>query len=157
MSGDLLRYLSGPNPYSPWWSPLAGVLLVAVLGWLAGLIVWTLPPRQLRRIPGIRWVHAGVIRRRFAAAISATMAQHRTDDLSTAAAAAVMSRTLRSFLALASDSRAQYVHTRHLAAGELASAAPVLAAFEEARYNPGSLVDLASTAHAAEAVIRSWT
>jgi hypothetical protein len=156
MSDDLLRYLSGPNPYSPWWMALAAVMLLAVIGWYAGVVIWTLPTRQLRSIPGIRAVHARVIRHQFTASIRAASTRHRTGELSTAAAAAAISRTLRSFLALRSGSRVQYLHIRAVT-GELATAAPVLAALNDARFGTASEIDLAAAAHAAEEVIRSWT
>jgi hypothetical protein len=156
MSDDLLRYLSDPNPYSPWWMALAAVMLLAVIGWYAAVVIWTLPTRRLRSIPGIRALHARVIRRQFTASIRAASARHQTGELSTAAAAAAISRTLRSFLAVTSGSRVQYLHISAVT-GDLAAAAPVLAALNDARFATATHIDLAATAHAAEEVIRSWT
>jgi len=156
MSGDLLRFLSGPSSYSPWWWVLAAALLVLVAGWIAGVVVWTLPPRQLSRLPGLRTAHARVIRDRFARSIRRTSRQQRSGELSTAAAAAVMSRTLRSFLALTTGERAQYVHIGPITAGRLAPAAPVLSALDDVRYNTASSVDLTRTAREAEELIRTW-
>jgi hypothetical protein len=158
MPSDLLYHLSGPTAYSSWWLVIAAALVVAVIGWYAGVVVWTLPPRRLARIPLIRAVHARLIRRGFARSIRVAGQRHRAGGLSSAQAAAVMSRTLRSFLALrAGGSGARYMHVGDIAAGDLAPAAPVLSALNDARFNHRSQVDLTRIERDAEEVIRSWS
>jgi hypothetical protein len=155
--GDLLRYLGGPTPYPSWWLAIGGAIVLAVIGWYVGVVVWTLPAQRLRKIPLIRLLHARLIRRRFARSIRAASERHRKGMLSPAQAAAMMSRTLRSFLTLTTDHRVQYMHVDDIAVGDLAPAAPVLSALNDARFNAASRVDLTSTGHDAEELIRSWS
>jgi len=155
--GDLLRYLSGPSPYSSWWLVLGVVILAGVIAWCAGVLVWTLPPEQLRRVPLIRSLHARLIRRRFAHTIRSARKDYRTGELSAPQVATVMRRTLRSFLALMTGGRAQYMHVGDMAASSLAPAAPVFTALNDVQFNTASRVDLDGVAGEAEELIRSWS
>lgn len=157
VSGDLLRYLSGPIPYSPWWILAAAALLAVIVGWYVGVVVWTLPPDRLRRMPLIRSLHSRLIRRRFSRSIRTSGEHYQAGRLSATEAATAMSRTLRSFLAVTSGSRIQYMHVGEIAAGDLAPAATVISALNDARFNTTSGVDLTRTAQEAEELIRSWS
>lgn len=157
MPGDLLRYLSGPSPYSSWWLVPGLVIVAAVIAWCAGVLVWTLPPARLRGMPLVGSLHARLIRRRFAHTIRTAMDGYRTGALSATEAATVMRRTLRSFLALVTGSRAQYMHVGDMAAGNLAPAAPLFAALNDIQFNAASAVDLDAVADDAEELISSWS
>jgi hypothetical protein len=158
MPDDLLRYLSGPGPYSSWWLVVGQVILAAVIAWYAGVLVWTQSPERLRRIPLIRSLHAGLLRRRFAHSIRTARNDYQAGELSAAQAAAAMRRTLRSFLSLQTGSRTQFMHVGDMAASRnLAPAAPVLSALNEAQFNTTSDAELIRIGHEAEELIRSWS
>ena len=157
MPDDLLRYVSGPMPYSPWWLWLGVVLLVGVIAWCAGIFVWTLPSHRLRRIPVVRSLHAALLRRRFTRTIRSVDKQYREGELSAAQACAQMSRTMRSFLHQATGTRAQYMHVDDITASPLATAAPLFSELNDAQFNTTSRVDVRKVGAAAEEMIRAWT
>ncbi|MBV9088517.1 MAG: hypothetical protein JO044_01215 [Mycobacteriaceae bacterium] len=157
MPDDLLRYLGAPASYSSWWLVLGVLLALGAIVWCAAVVVWTMPPKRLRRIPVIRSVHGRLVRRRFAGSIRAARDGYRGGELSAAQAAAVMRRTLRSFFALTATGRAPYMHVTDMAASDLASAAPVFRALNDAQFNTGSRVDVNSVGDEAEELIRSWS
>ncbi|OBI97909.1 hypothetical protein [Mycobacterium asiaticum] len=157
MPGDgLLRFIGGPLRFSGWWPLLGVLLLLAVVGWYAGIFVWTLPPARLRRIPVINGLHARVNRRRFTRVVRKIGAQYREGTLTPTAASARLSRTLRSFLYVATGIRAQYLHVEQLAGGPLAAAAPLFAGLNDARFNPEAHPDVAELGRSAEELITSW-
>lgn len=157
MPDDLLRFVSGPTPYSPWWLWFGLALLLFVIAWYAGVLVWTLPSEQLRSIPVIRSIHAAVLRRRFTRSIRTIDARHRAGELSKAEAGAQVSRTLRSFLHQATGTPAQYMHLDAISASDLAVAGPLLSALNDAQFNAGSPVNVREVGVAAEELIRSWS
>jgi hypothetical protein len=154
---DLLRYVGGPLPYSPWWLWIGITLLMLVILWYIGVLVWTLPSHRLRRIPFVRRLHARLLRHRFIRTVRTIDKRCRTGELKPAEAGARMSRTLRSFLHQATGTRAQYMHVDAIANSDIAAAAPLLSALNEAQFNPGSRVDLGRIGSAAEELIRTWT
>ncbi len=156
MPGDLLRYLGGPTGFGSWWWLVAAGSAAVVLGWYAGVYVWTLPPARLRRAPVIAGVHRWLLRRRFARAIDTAAALHRAGQLSRQQAASQMSRTLRSFLHVTTGTRAQYLHIDAITVStELQAAAPVLTALNDAQFCTDA-VDLERVAHGVSEVIRTW-
>ena len=156
MPGDLLRYLGGSASYSSWWLVLGVLMLMAVIVWWAAVVVWTMPAQRLRRIPVIGDLHGRLMRRKFARSIRAAREDYRAGEMSTAHAAAVMRRTLRSFFTLTSTDRARYMHVADMAASDLASAAPLFCALNDAQFNTHSHVDIDGVGDEAEELIRSW-
>ncbi|MGV0793866.1 hypothetical protein [Mycolicibacterium sp. XJ1819] len=156
MPDDLLRFVSGPIPYSGWWLWLGMGLLAVVIAFYVGVFVWTLPSHRLRSLPVVRSLHATLLRRRFAAAIATVGERYRTGELSAAQTGAAMSRTLRSFLHQATGVRAQYMHVDDLGSSELAAAAPLIEALNDVRFNTASAVDVEGAGATAEELIRSW-
>ena len=157
MPGDLLRYVSGPMPYSSWWLWLGLLLLTLVIAWCASVFVWTLPSHRLRRIPVVRDLHAALLRRRFTRTIRSVDKQYRAGELSAAQACAQMSRTLRSFLHQATGTPAQYMHVDDITASPLAKAAPLFSKLNDAQFNTTSRVNVSQAGSAAEEMIRTWT
>jgi hypothetical protein len=154
---DLLHFVGGPMPYSPWWLWLGLLLFLLVIGWCAGVFVWTLPSHRLRRIPVVRSLHAALLRRRFTHAIRSVDKQYRAGELSAAQASAQMSRILRSFLHQATGTRAQYMHLDDITASPLAKAVPLFSELNDAQFNATSDVDVTAAGSAAEEMIRTWT
>jgi hypothetical protein len=153
---DLLRFVSGPTPYSAWWLWIALALLVIVIAWCVGVFVWTLPSERLRSMPVVRSLHGQLLRRRFARAIRSIDERYRAGDISAVQAGAQMSRTLRSFLHQATGTRAQYMHVDDIGSSDLAKAAPVFSALNDAQFNTASPVNVSRVGSTAEELIRSW-
>jgi hypothetical protein len=143
-------------PYSTTWLWLGLLLIIVVICWYVGVFVWTMPSQRLRRLPAVRSLHGRLLRRRFARAVTRIGARHRDGELTAAEAGAAMSRTLRSFLNQATGTRAQYMHLDDIASGELAPAAPTLAALDDAQFNTASPVRVDEVGAATEELIRSW-
>jgi hypothetical protein len=154
---DLLRYVFGPQPYSVWWLWTAVLLICAVIAWYTTVFVWTLPSHQLRRIPVVRRMHGRLIRSRFARCVQRIADEHDAGRMSSPAACAAISRTLRSFLHQATGARAQYLQLSSIAEGDLAAAAPLLARLGDAQFDADARVDVTDVSSRAQELIRSWT
>lgn len=157
MQTDLLRYVSGPSPFSLAWMVIAALLIAALIGWYVAVYVWTMPPTTLRKIRGVSMLHRRLLARRFARTVAATTNTYRAGAISEVQACAGYSRTLRSFLNVSTGQRAQYMHTADLAGGALAPAAPLIAALNDARFTPMASVDVEQIGASVEEMIRSWT
>lgn len=156
MPDDVLRFVIGPLPYSASWLWLGLALLAVVIAWCVGVFVWTLPAERLRSLPWIRSLHSRWLRRRFSRAIRSIDARHRAGELSGAQASRQMSRTLRSFLHQATGARAQYMHVEDIRSSDLATAAPLFNALNDAQFNTASPVDISQVGATAEELIRTW-
>ena len=157
MPDDLLRFVSGPAPYSPWWLWLGLALVLLVIAWYVTIFVWTMPSEQLRRVPVIRTLHSAVLRRRFIRSIRRIDARHRAGELSRTEAGTQISRTLRSFLHQATGTPAQYMHVEAIVASDLAAAGPLFAELNDAQFDPGSPAKVSAMGEAAEELIRTWS
>jgi hypothetical protein len=153
---DLLRFVGGPPSYSTWWLWIGVALIVLVVLVYAGILVATMPSARLRELPGVRDVHARVLRHRFVRRVRGIVARHRDGELSAAQTGAELSRTLRSFLHQATGRPAQYMHLKAIAAEDLAAAAPVLEALGEVQFDATSTRDVERLGADTEEVIRSW-
>lgn len=156
MPDDLLRFVGGPMTYSAGWLWLGLGLLTIVIVWYAGVFVWTLPAHRLRALPGVRSLHATLLRRRFAHSVRRTASRHRAGELTAAQAGAAMSHTLRSFLHQATGERTHYMHIDEIGMSEMSSAAPLLSELEDAQFNSASGVRVDDVGNATEELIRSW-
>lgn len=156
MPDDVLQFVIGPSPYAASWLWLGLALLIVVIAWYAGVFIWTLPADRLRSIPWICSVHSKLLRRRFSRAIHSIDQRYRAGELTAAQAGHQMSRTLRNFLHQATGTRAQYMHVKHISSSELADAAPLFAALNDAQFNATSPVDVSEIGSTAEELIRSW-
>lgn len=154
---DLLRFIGAPLPFSAWWIVFGVLLVLAVIAWLTGVFVWTLPPSRLRRIPLIRTMHAWVTRRRFVGAVRAAGERYRAGGATAAQTSAEISRTVRSFLYVKTGIRAQYLHLDDIAGGPLAPAASLLGGLNVARFDPQARADVAALGQSAEELISTWT
>lgn len=158
MPVDLLQYLDGPQGFSVWWLVLGVVLVMAVILWCAGVFVWTMPAAALAKIPVIGPAHAQLVRRRFVRSLQAAAERYRSGEWTDKQAASAMKRTLRSFLALQTGRRVQFMHIEELsAASELAPAAPLLTALDDVQFSGASAVDLSGVGREAEELVRSWS
>jgi hypothetical protein len=153
---DLLRFVGGPLPYSTGWLLLAAVLAVAVLLWWTAVVLWTLPPERLRRIPVVRDVHRRLTERRFVRSVRAITERHRRHELTAAEAGTELARVVRSFLSVRTGVAAQYLHTGDIARGDLAHAAPLLERIDDVQFNADSDVDVIELGAATEALVTTW-
>lgn len=157
MPDDLLRYLQGPFSYSVWWLVVGALLLVAVIVWVAGVVVWTLPDPLLRRIPVVGPLHDRLVRRAFARSIRAARDGYAAGEMTAAQAAAAIKHALRSFLTRHIGRRVHHMHIVDLADGELAPAAPVVCTLDNAQFGTATDVELDGVARDAEELIHTWT
>jgi hypothetical protein len=155
---DLLRFVSGPTPYSSSWLWLAALLLAGLIGSYAALFILTTPGRRLRDLPAVGATRRELLKRRFARAVRAIGDRHRGGELAAAPAAEAVSRELRTFLSRATGARAEYMQLDDIvAASEIALAAPVLMDLMDAQFNADSTVDVGTVSDSAEELIRTWT
>lgn len=158
MPDDLLRFVSGPTPYSSWWLWLAVLLLVGLIGSYAALFVLTTPGRHIRDLPAVGATRRELLKRRFARTVRGIGDRHRAGELAATAAAEAVSHELRTFLSRATGARAEYMQIDDIAAaGEIASAAGVLMDLIDAQFNADSTVDVGTVSDSAEELIRTWT
>ncbi|BBW99705.1 hypothetical protein BST36_24945 [Mycolicibacterium moriokaense] len=157
MSDELIRFVSGPTPYSSWWLWLAILLSVILIGWYAAVFLFTMPERRIRDLPVIGAARSELVKRRSARAVRAIGERYRAGELAAAPAAAAVSRELRAFLHAATGSRAEYMQVDAIAAGELASAAPVLTELIDAQFNADSTIDVGAVTDSAEELIHTWS
>lgn len=158
MPTDLLRYLSGPTPYSWLWWLLIATLILAVTGWYAGVAVWSLPPQTLRSHKLLGPLHRRLVADRFTKAVRTTTAAHHAGALTTRQALDAYTGTLRNFLKVATGQPSHVMQIPQLAAGPLAAAAPVVAAIDDSRFggpHPAQ-IDINQMGSAVEEVIRTW-
>ena len=90
-------------------------------------------------------------------AVRAIGERYRAGELAAAPAAAAVSRELRAFLRAATGASAEYMQVDAIAAGELASAAPVLTELIDAQFNADTVVDVGAVSDSAEELIHSWS
>jgi hypothetical protein len=154
---DLLRYLQGPNHYSVWWLVIGTLLAAAVVGWVAAVVVWTLPDRLLQRIPIVGPFHDRMVRRRFSRSVRVARDGYAAGEMTAAQAAALIKHALRSFLARRSGRRVHYMHIADLAEGQLAPAAPLVSTLNDAQFGARSDVELDGVARDTEELIQTWT
>ena len=157
MPDDLLPFVIGPTPYPSWWLWLAVLLSVLLIGWYAAVLVLTMPGRRIRALPIIGATRRELIKRRFARAVRAVGDRYRAGELAPAPAAAAVSGELRAFLHQATGARAQYMQVDAIAAGELRSAAPILAELIDVQFNADSTLDAGAISESAEELIRTWS
>jgi hypothetical protein len=154
---DLLRFVSGPSPYSGWWLAAAALLTLLVIGWYAGVFVFTRPGRRVGDIPLVAATRHELLRRRYIRAVRAVEARYRSRELAAAPAATAVSRELRTFLHRVSGAPAEYMQIEAIAAGPLAPAAPVLADLADAQFNADSTRDVGALTDTVVELIRSWS
>jgi hypothetical protein len=157
VTDDYLKWIVAPLPYSAWWLVLGVLLIVAVIGWFVGLVVWTLPVERLRTIPVIRDITARVLRRKFSASITTVGDRYRAGGLSSRAASAEMSRILRNFVYFRTGVRAQYLVLGELTDSAAATAAPVMAALYARQFEAGDDTEVAVTVAQVRSAIQAWS
>ena len=157
MPDDLLEFVSGPPSYSSAWLWLGVALLILVIAWYALVVVATMPSHRLRQLPGVKVLHARLLRHRFAKTVRTITGRHRDGELTAEQAGAELSATLRSFLHQATGERAQYMQLRAVATSVLAPAAPMLESLGEAQFDSESQADIGRLGVETEELIRTWS
>lgn len=157
MPDDLLRFVSGPTPYSRWWLALAVLLLLLVIAWYVGIFVFTKPGRRIRDVPIVGVARHELLRRRYARAVRQVGERYRAGELAAAPAATAVSRELRAFLHRVTGAPAEYMHVDAIASSEIASAAPLLTVLVDAQFNVDSTCDVGVVSNSVEELIRTWS
>lgn len=157
MANDFLKWVVAPLPYSMFWLVLSVLLIVGVIGWFIGVVVWTLPVEQLRTIPVVRDISARVLRRKFSAAVGRVTENYRAGELNAREAYAEMSRILRNFVFYRTGVRAQYMTLGEVSQGPAAAAAPVVKALYSRQFDVAPNPDVAAAAAQVRSAIQSWS
>jgi len=157
VSDELIRFVSGPTPYSSWWLWLAVALSVLLIGWYTAVFVFTMPGRSVSELPIIGAARSELAKRRSIKSVRAIGERHRRGELAAEPAAAAISREVRAYLQAATGTRAEYMQLNAIAAGALAPAAPVLTDLTDAQFNADSVVDVGAAAVSAEELIHTWS
>lgn len=153
---DLLRFIGEPPEVSRWWLALGVLGIVAVIGWCAGVFVWTMPSAPLQKLPGLGQLHAELTRRRFARSIRQIGDRFRSGALTPAQACGELSGVVRSFLSVTTGTPAEYMHVSELADSPVAQASPLLAELTAAQFDHTASPDVATLERAAEELITTW-
>ena len=156
MTDDYLTRIVAPLGYSTLWLVLGVLLILAVVGWFVGVVVWTLPVERLRTIPVIRDITARVLRHKFSASVGKVGDRYRAGGLSSREASAEMSRILRNFVYYRTGVRAQYLVLGELTGGAAATVAPVLATLYARQFEAGDDTDVAVTVAQVRSAIQAW-
>lgn len=157
MANDQLKWIVAPLPYSVLWLVLGVLLVLGVIGWFVGVLVWTLPVERLRAIPVIRDISARVLRRKFGAAIGKISARHHAGELTARQAYAEMSRVLRNFVYYRTGVAAQYMALGEVADSAAAEAAPAVSVLYSRQFDSDDNPDVAATAAQVRSTIQSWS
>ncbi|OMC31269.1 hypothetical protein A5740_15720 [Mycobacterium sp. GA-1841] len=120
---DAVEFLFPPMHYSVWWVIGAALLVLLVIGWIVGVIVWTLPIEVLRRIPVIRDISYRVLRVKFARSLTRVEQHHREGQLSTRDAFHEISRIFRNFIDFRTGFQARRMTATDVAQSPLAGPA----------------------------------
>ncbi|MBU9762916.1 hypothetical protein FR943_03485 [Mycobacterium sp. TNTM28] len=156
MASEHLKWIVAPLPYSVLWLVLGVLLVLGVIGWFVGVVVWTLPVERLRTIPVIRDISARVLRRKFGLAIGKVSARHHAGELTSRQAYTEMSRILRNFVYFRTGVAAQYMALGEVADSPAAAAAPAVSALYSRQFELGDSPDVAATAAQVRSTIQSW-
>lgn len=157
MANDYLKWIVAPLPYSVGWLVLGVLLVLGVIGWFVGVLVWTLPVARLRTIPVIRDISARVLRRKFSAAIGGVSDRYQAGELTSRQAYTAMSRILRNFVYLQTGVAAQYMALNEVADSPAAAAAPAVSALYARQFDLAESPDVAATAAQVRSTIQSWS
>ncbi|OKH77966.1 hypothetical protein EB75_28625 [Mycobacterium sp. ST-F2] len=157
MANDFLKWIVAPLPYSWFWLVLGVLLVLGVIGWFIGVVVWTLPVERLRSIPVIRDVSARVLQRKFSSAVGKVTDRHRAGELNSRQAYAEMSRILRNFVFYRTGVRAQYMTLGEVEQGPAAAAAPIVKALYSRQFAATPNPDVAAAAAQVRSAIQSWS
>ncbi|MDH6198259.1 putative MnhB-related membrane protein [Mycobacterium frederiksbergense] len=157
MANDYLKWIVAPLPYSVLWLVLGVLLVLGVIGWFVGVVVWTLPVERLRTIPVIRDISARVLRRKFSAEVGKVSDRYHAGGLNSRQAYTEMSRILRNFVYFQTGVAAQYMALGEVANSSAAAAAPAVSALYAGQFELGDSPDVAATAAQVRSTIQSWS
>lgn len=156
MPDDLLRHVIGPTPYSSLWLWLAIALSVLLVGWYAGVFLFTMPRGRLGTVPLVGSARDRMIRHRAARTVRAIGDRYRAGEVSAGAAGEAVSREVRRFLHQVTGVRAEFMQLDGIERSEISPAAPLLTNLVDIRFNPESTLDVGLVSRDAEELIRSW-
>ena len=154
---DAIDFLFPPMAYPVWWVIGAAFLVVLVIGWIVGVIVWTLPIEVLRRIPVIRDISYKVLRFKFSRSLTKVEQQHREGQLSTRDAFHEISRIFRNFIVFRTGFQARRMTATDVAYSPLAgSALNVLAMTYPGQFHEVDPQSVPDVVQAARTAVLTW-
>ncbi|MBP2454851.1 hypothetical protein [Mycolicibacterium lutetiense] len=154
---DSIDFLFPPMPYPVWWVIGAAFLVLLIIGWIVGVIVWTLPIEALRRIPVIRDISYKVLRFKFSRSLTKVEQQHHEGRLSTRDAFHEISRIFRNFIDFRTGFSARRMTATDVAHSPLAGPAlNVLAMTYQGQFDEADPRTVPSVVAAARTAVLTW-
>lgn len=154
---DWAPFLFGPMPYSLWWFIGAAMLVLLCVGWVVGVLVWTLPIETLRRFPVVRDVAYRVLRYKFSRSLETVARRHREGSIDTRAAFHEISRLFRLFLTYRTGYAAKEMTATDVAVSPLAAAAlPVLSLTYPGQFDTADPRTVDTAVRTARQAVAQW-
>ncbi|CRZ16883.1 hypothetical protein [Mycolicibacterium neworleansense] len=154
---DAIDFLFPPMSYPVWWVIGAAVLVLLVIGWIVGVIVWTLPIEVLRRIPVIRDISYKVLRFKFSRSLTKVEQLHHEGQLSTRQAFHEISRIFRNFIDFRTGFQARRMTATDVAHSPLAGPAlNVLAMTYPGQFDDADPRSVPVVVEAARTAVLTW-
>ena len=154
---NYLDFLFGPADYSLWWVIGAVLMVLLVIGWVAGVFVWTMPMERLRGIPVVRNIAFRVLAFKFRRSLAKVEQQHQARALTTREAFHQISRIFRLFIAFRTGYTAREMTATDVANSPLAaSALTVLTMTYPGQFDDADPRTVAPTVEAARTAVAGW-
>lgn len=154
---DAIDFLFPPMSYSVWWVIGAALLVLLIIGWIVGVIVWTLPIEVLRRIPVVRDISYKVLRFKFSRSLGKVEQQHHAGQLSTREAHHEISRIFRNFIDFRTGYQARRMTATDVSQSPLAGPAlNVLAMTYPGQFDEADPLMVPVVVDAARKAVQTW-
>jgi hypothetical protein len=153
----VLDFLFAPMAYSVWWVIGAVLVVLLVVGWVIGVLVWTLPVEVLRGIPVIRNLTYRVLKFKFQRSLAKVAEEHRLGHLETREAYHEISRIFRLFITFRTGFKAREMTVTDMANSPLAGpAVNVLSMTYPGQFDEADPRSVAPAVAAARTAVASW-
>lgn len=136
----------------------AVLLVLLCIGWVVGVLVWTLPIETLRGIPVVRALTYRVLKFKFSRSLDAVARRHRDGSLDTRAAFHEISRLFRLFVTFRTGFAAREMTATDIAVSPLAPVAlPVLSLTYPGQFDAADPRTVDAAVDAARRAVTEWT
>jgi hypothetical protein len=153
----LLDFLFPPMAYSVWWVIGAVLVVLLAVGWVIGVLVWTLPVEVLRGIPVIRNLSYRVLQYKFKRSLAQVAERHRRGELETREAFHEISRIFRLFITFRTGFQAREMTVTDMANSPLAGpAVNVLTMTYPGQFDEADPRSVAPAVEAARTAVATW-
>jgi hypothetical protein len=149
-------FVFAPMAYSVWWVTGAVFVVLLVVAWVIGVLVWTLPVEVLRGIPVIRTVTFKVLQWKFARSLTKVQQRHQAGQLDTREAFHEISRIFRLFINFRTGYAAREMTFTDIANSPLTSALDVLKWTYPGQFDAADPRTVSAAVEAARTAVVTW-